>query len=44
MRKQMKNKNILISEELGFIGFHISNKILYYNKVTIIDNLIYMKH
>lgn len=35
----MKNKNILITGGLGFIGSHISNKLLDNNNVTIIDNL-----
>ncbi|WP_406535123.1 NAD-dependent epimerase/dehydratase family protein [Methanobrevibacter sp.] len=35
----MKNKNILITGGLGFIGSHISNKLLSHNNVTIIDNL-----
>ncbi len=35
----MKNKNILITGGLGFIGSHISNKLLDNNNITIIDNL-----
>lgn len=35
----MRNKNILITGGLGFIGSHISNKLLMDNNVTIIDNL-----
>ena len=35
----MKNKNILITGGLGFIGSHISNRLLEENNVTIIDNL-----
>lgn len=35
----MKNKNILITGGLGFIGSHISNELLKDNKVIIIDNL-----
>ena len=35
----MKNKNILITGGLGFIGSHISNRLLKDNNVTIIDNL-----
>ncbi len=35
----MKNKNILITGGLGFIGSHISNKLIDNNNVTIIDNL-----
>lgn len=35
----MKNKNILITGGLGFIGSNISNKLLENNQVTIIDNL-----
>lgn len=35
----MKDKNILITGGLGFIGSHIANKLLNENKLTIIDNL-----
>lgn len=35
----MKNKNILITGGLGFIGSYISNRLLEDNNVTIIDNL-----
>lgn len=35
----MKNKNILVTGGLGFIGSHISNELLKDNKVIIIDNL-----
>ena len=35
----MKNKNILITGGLGFIGSHIANHLMDDNKVTIIDNL-----
>ena len=35
----MKNKNILITGGLGFIGSHIANELIDDNKVTIIDNL-----
>lgn len=35
----MKNKNILITGGLGFIGSHIANKLMKHNNVTIIDNL-----
>lgn len=35
----MKNKNILITGGLGFIGSHISNKLMNKNEITIIDNL-----
>ena len=35
----MKNKNILITGGLGFIGSHIVEELLEDNKVTIIDNL-----
>ncbi|WP_458455902.1 NAD-dependent epimerase/dehydratase family protein [Methanobrevibacter sp.] len=35
----MKNKNILITGGLGFIGSHISNELLNDNEVVIIDNL-----
>ena len=35
----MKNKNILITGGLGFIGSHITNKLIDDNQVTIIDNL-----
>lgn len=39
MEKHMKNKNILITGGLGFIGSHIADKLLDNNYVTIIDNL-----
>lgn len=35
----MKNKNILITGGLGFIGSHIANKLIDNNNLTIIDNL-----
>ena len=35
----MKNKNILITGGLGFIGSHIVNKLINNNHITIIDNL-----
>ena len=35
----MKNKNILITGGLGFIGSHITNKLIEDNNITIIDNL-----
>ena len=35
----MKNKNILITGGLGFIGSHIADELIEDNKVTIIDNL-----
>lgn len=35
----MKNKNILITGGLGFIGSHVSNELLQDNKVVILDNL-----
>lgn len=35
----MRNKNILITGGLGFIGSYISNKLIEDNNVTIIDNL-----
>ena len=35
----MKNKNILITGGLGFIGSHIADELIDCNKVTIIDNL-----
>lgn len=35
----MKNKKILITGGLGFIGSHISNKLIDNNHLTIIDNL-----
>ena len=35
----MKNKNILITGGLGFIGSHIADELIKDNKVTIIDNL-----
>ena len=35
----MKNKNILITGGLGFIGSHIADELMDDNKVTIIDNL-----
>jgi len=34
----MKNKNILITGGLGFIGSHIANKLIDNNYITIIDN------
>ena len=35
----MKNRNILITGGLGFIGSHITNNLLDNNNITIIDNL-----
>lgn len=35
----MKNKNILITGGLGFIGSHIANELLDDNRVVILDNL-----
>ena len=35
----MKNKNILITGGLGFIGSHIADELIEDNEVTIIDNL-----
>lgn len=35
----MKNKNILITGGLGFIGSHIADEVLKNNQVTILDNL-----
>ena len=35
----MKNKNILITGGLGFIGSHIANELMEDNKVIILDNL-----
>ncbi|WP_458403186.1 NAD-dependent epimerase/dehydratase family protein [Methanobrevibacter sp.] len=35
----MKNKNILITGGLGFIGSHIANALIENNDITIIDNL-----
>ena len=35
----MKNKNIIITGGLGFIGSHIADELIENNKVTIIDNL-----
>lgn len=35
----MKNRNILITGGLGFIGSHIANKLIENNNLTIIDNL-----
>ena len=35
----MKNKNILITGGLGFIGSHITNSLIDNNNITIIDNL-----
>lgn len=34
----MKNKNIIVTGGLGFIGSHIVDELINYNKVTIIDN------
>ncbi|MGX8694042.1 NAD-dependent epimerase/dehydratase family protein [Methanobrevibacter sp.] len=35
----MKNKNILITGGLGFIGSHIADELIDNNKITIVDNL-----
>lgn len=35
----MKNKNILITGGLGFIGSHIADELIENNKITIVDNL-----
>ena len=35
----MKNKNILITGGLGFIGSHIANELIKDNEVTILDNM-----
>ncbi|WP_346661438.1 NAD-dependent epimerase/dehydratase family protein [uncultured Methanobrevibacter sp.] len=35
----MENKNILITGGLGFIGSHITNKLIEKNNITIIDNI-----
>ena len=35
----MKNKNIIITGGLGFIGSHIADELIENNKVTIIDNM-----
>lgn len=35
----MKNKNILITGGLGFIGSHITNNLIEKNNITIVDNL-----
>ena len=35
----MKNKNILISGGLGFIGSHIVDELINDNEVIVIDNL-----
>lgn len=35
----MKNKNILITGGLGFIGSHIANELLNDNQIVIVDNL-----
>ncbi len=35
----IKNKKILITGGAGFIGYHISNKLAFNNKITILDNL-----
>ena len=35
----MKNKNILITGGLGFIGSHIADELIDNNKITIVDNI-----
>ena len=35
----MKNKNILITGGLGFIGSHITNKLIDNNNILIVDNV-----
>ena len=35
----MKNKNIMITGGLGFIGSHIADELIKNNKVCIVDNL-----
>ena len=35
----MRNKNILITGGLGFIGSHIANELLNDNQIVIVDNL-----
>ena len=35
----MKNKNILITGGLGFVGSHLAEKLSKYNNVYVIDNL-----
>ena len=35
----MKNKNIVITGGLGFIGSHITNNLIENNNITIIDDL-----
>ena len=39
----MKNKNIIITGGLGFIGSHIADELIENNQVTIIDNLSSVK-
>ena len=36
---KMKNKNILITGGLGFIGSHITNKLIENNNILVVDNL-----
>ena len=35
----IKNKKILITGGAGFIGYHLSKKLVFDNKITILDNL-----
>ena len=35
----IKNKKILITGGAGFIGYHLSKKLVFNNKITILDNL-----
>ena len=36
----IKNKRILITGGSGFIGSHLCNKLIKYNKIVCVDNLI----